>query len=392
MAHDPQVIPAELDPALVYTARKHAAVRTDEYLYNQLIPYIGNKRKLLWLIAEAIRRTGVVGGTFVDFFAGSSVVARLAKTLGYRVLTNDWEPYAAIINQGYVQCNTLPPFAALGGPLRPLPCSTGTLSRATWRGTSARRTTPSPTSPPSGCSSPMPTAARSTQCANRSGAGNRPGWSATMNGRCCWRRWSTRSATPATPVAYSRASIAGWGGQTRTALYRILSAIELRPPVLHDNGQANRALQMDAQVLAERLRDTGEEVSIAYLDPPYNQHPYGSNYHLLNTVVLWDKPRLSPQITARTKSAIRTDWRTARRSAYNYATALAAYDALLQTIPARTILTSYSTDGNMPLDAMLDCAARRGALSVVTRPYKRYRVSAQRMSPKPINAEFVLYD
>ena len=59
-----------------------------------------------------------MGGTFVDFFAGSSVVARLAKTLGYRVLTNDWEPYAAIINQGYVQCNTLPPFAALGGSLQ----------------------------------------------------------------------------------------------------------------------------------------------------------------------------------------------------------------------------------------------------------------------------------
>jgi adenine-specific DNA-methyltransferase len=110
----------------------------------------------------------------------------------------------------------------------------------------------------------------------------------------------------------------------------------------------------------------------------------------LNTVVLWDQPRLPPQITARTKSAIRTDWRTARRSAYNYATALAAYDCLLQTIQARHILTSYSTDGNMPLAEMLDCAAQRGALGVVTRPYKRYRVSAQRMSRKPINAEFVL--
>jgi adenine-specific DNA-methyltransferase len=182
----------------------------------------------------------------------------------------------------------------------------------------------------------------------------------------------------------------GWGGQTGTALYRILSAITLRPPVLHDNDQDNRAYQLDAQALAERLRDGDEAVAVAYLDPPYNQHPYGSNYHVLNTVVLWDQPRLPPQITARTKSAIRTDWRTDRRSAYNYATALAAYDCLLQTIQARYILTSYSTDGNMPLAEMLDCAARRGALSVVTRPYKRYRVSSQRMSRKPINAEFVL--
>ena len=31
-------------------------------------------------------------------------------------------------------------------------------------------------------------------------------------------------------------------------------------------------------------------MDIAYLDPPYNQHPYGSNYHVLNTVAVWDKP------------------------------------------------------------------------------------------------------
>jgi adenine-specific DNA-methyltransferase len=182
----------------------------------------------------------------------------------------------------------------------------------------------------------------------------------------------------------------GWGGQTGTALYRILSRITLRPPVLQDNGQANRATGLDAQVLAEALGETGEEVALAYLDPPYNQHPYGSNYHVLNTVVLWDHPPLSPRITGRDKSAIRTDWRTARRSAYNYAGALDAYDRLLQTIRARAILTSYSTDGNMPLRDLLDCAARRGALRVVTRPYKRYRVSSQRMSRKPLNVEFVL--
>ena len=30
--------------------------------------------------------------------------------------------------------------------------------------------------------------------------------------------------------------------------------------------------------------------TIAYLDPPYNQHAYGSNYHVLHSVSLWDKP------------------------------------------------------------------------------------------------------
>ena len=376
---------------LAYSAKQHAAVRTGEYLYNQLIPYIGNKRKLLWLIAEAIRQTGITGGTFVDFFAGSSVVARLAKTLGYRVVANDWEPYAHILNQCYVQCNTLPAYAALGGAMRAFALLN---QAAPLEGYVARHLCPRDDTYPDPATERM--------------------FFTHANGakidamREQIRRWEQEGVLTDDETAVLLAALVyavsytsntsgvfkgfhrGWGGQTRTALYRILSTIELRPPVLYDNGLDNGATRLDAQALAEALRAAGEEIALAYLDPPYNQHPYGSNYHVLNTVVLGDQPRLSPQITARTKSAIRTDWRTTRRSAYNYAGALRAYDLLLQTIPARAILTSYSTDGNMPLGEILDCAARRGAIRVVTRPYKRYRVSSQRMSPKPINAEFVL--
>ena len=376
---------------LAYSAKQHAAVRTGEYLYNQLIPYIGNKRKLLWLIAEAIRQTGITGGTFVDFFAGSSVVARLAKTLGYRVVSNDWEPYAHILNQCYVPCNTLPAYAALGGAMRAFALLN---QAAPMEGYVARHLCPRDDAYPDPATERM--------------------FFTHANGakidamREQIRRWEQEGVLTDDETAVLLAALVyavsytsntsgvfkgfhrGWGGQTRTALYRILSTIELRPPVLYDNGLDNGATRLDAQALAEALRAAGEEIALAYLDPPYNQHPYGSNYHVLNTVVLGDQPRLSPQITARTKSAIRTDWRTTRRSAYNYAGALRAYDLLLQTIPARAILTSYSTDGNMPLGEILDCAARRGAIRVVTRPYKRYRVSSQRMSPKPINAEFVL--
>ena len=38
------------------------------------------------------------------------------------------------------------------------------------------------------------------------------------------------------------------------------------------------------EVLLER------PVDIAYLDPPYAQHQYGSNYHLLTTIARWDRP------------------------------------------------------------------------------------------------------
>ncbi len=115
----------------------------------------------------------------------------------------------------------------------------------------------------------------------------------------------------------------GWGGKTSTALYRILSRLTLQPPVLLDNGKRNLATRRDAHELAPELIDRlGARPDVVYLDPPYNQHPYGSNYHVLNTVVLWDKPPLNRSILVNgkkhEKSAIRKDWHAERRSPYNH--------------------------------------------------------------------------
>ena len=95
--------------------RKTAARDTDEYVFSQLIPYIGNKRKLLDLIHQAIKLTNIENGTFVDLFSGSTVVSRFAKKLGFRVLSNDWEPYSEQIAMGTVVLNEIPKFENLGG-------------------------------------------------------------------------------------------------------------------------------------------------------------------------------------------------------------------------------------------------------------------------------------
>ena len=63
---------------LRYRYGQHAARSTDEYVFHQLLPYLGNKRNLLELIDEAVKATGVrpERATFVDAFAGSGVVSR----------------------------------------------------------------------------------------------------------------------------------------------------------------------------------------------------------------------------------------------------------------------------------------------------------------------------
>jgi adenine-specific DNA-methyltransferase len=378
---------------LEYDSKHHAAAHTSEYLFNQLIPYIGNKRKLLGLIQQAIQQTSCKSGVFVDFFAGSGVVSRMAKMLGFRVMANDWEPYAEAINRCYVECNAPPAFALLGGYERAIELLNALSPKIGWV---TEHLCPR--------DDEHYDIQRDRMFYMRK---NGMRIDAMREQIAAWKDTEKISgieeACLLAPLVYQacyRSNTSGvfkgfhngWGGQTRTALYRIATDLRLNMPVFFDNGQQNTIFREDAHTLAERLASkNAETIDIAYLDPPYNQHPYGSNYHVLNSIVLWDKPALSQQITRGTKAAIRLDWRTERRSAYNYKDeASVAYRRLLDAIRARYILTSYSTDGAIPLEVMLQSNVARGHVSVVMQGYKRYRVSSQRFSEKPMNVEFVL--
>jgi len=100
---------------------------------------------------------------------------------------------------------------------------------------------------------------------------------------------------------------------------------------------------------------------------------------------------LSKTISNRDKSAIRTDWQQNRKSAYNYQLqASCEYRKLLNTINAHFILTSYSTDGMIALDELIQTNLELGDVSIELKGYKRYGTSSQRKSNKPLNVEFII--
>lgn len=375
-----------------YEKEDHAAVRTGDYVFNQLIPYIGNKRKLLDLIKKAIDRTGMTRGTFVDLFAGSGVVARMAKRLGNRVITNDWEPYAFEINRCYIDCNAAPPFAALGGYEQTLRTLNETPPRVGWV---TKHLCPRDDELYDIDVDRMFFTRTNGMLIDaireRIHAWESEGKIDALERSCLLAPMLYATSYTSNTSGVFKGFHNGWGGQTGTALYRIKSRFELRRAVFWDNGQANVTYREDATELARSLNRKRPALEIVYLDPPYNQHPYGSNYHVLNSVALWDKPVLSPTITNGDKSAIRTDWRTLRRSAYNHRGAAAKeFARLLEALDAKWILTSCSTDGMIPLEELVRIACARGRTEVVLKGYKRYRVSSQRFSKKPMNVEFVL--
>ncbi|MCR9247969.1 MAG: DNA adenine methylase [bacterium] len=372
-----------------YDRRHHTARRTEAFVFHQLIPYLGNKRHLLDVISAAVAATGVQAeqATFFDAFAGSGVVSRHAKQLGFRVLCNDWEPYARALNTAAIATDRAPEFAKLGGyehaldALNELPGVDGWVTNNLC---------------PRNDAAPDPASERLFY---RRATGRRI--DAIRERIATWQQGGTIDDSEAccllAPLLYQACWLsntsgvfkgfhAGWGGRNGTALHRILADLHLEPSRFLANEREHEVTCRDALTLARELG----QVDVAYLDPPYNQHPYASNYHVLNSLTLWDRPDLPPASTRGAKAAIRPDWKE-RRSPFNHrSTAGAAYSELLAALDAKFVLTSYSTDGMIPLRELVERTAAHGRLTVQCRPYKRYRVSPTRPSPRPTTVEFVL--
>ncbi len=383
----------------VYHKRRHAARTTDEYLFHQLVPYLGNKRRLLHLVLEALEKTGTLkqegrSPIFADFFAGSGVVSRLARQNGYRVIANDWEPYSHALNHAILSCTDAPAFKELGGYQKAI----DTLNRLPEvKGWVTHHLCPR--------HDDIYDPSRDRLFFKRR---NGMRIDAIRQQIATWQAQGAiddiEMSALLAPLLYSASFVSntsgvfksfhhGWGGKTQTALERIESLLWLTPSRFCAIGESNRpAAEMwcvDAQHLANQM--SSFEVDVAYLDPPYNQHAYSSNYHVLNSLTLWDQVDLPTPDTKGFKSGIDRAWRKERPSPYNSSKyAKDAYEKLLETVNARYILTSYSTDGNIDAADLLQANLKRGKVTLVTQDVPRYRVSKQRQSERARVLEFIV--
>jgi adenine-specific DNA-methyltransferase len=148
---------------------------------------------------------------------------------------------------------------------------------------------------------------------------------------------------------------------------RSYNELELRMPDVLPAVAAGpcRALQMDANEAARAV-----SVDVVYLDPPYNQHSYLSNYHIWESLILWDKPEVYGVARKR------VDCRT-RKSEYNSRRAhKKAFEELIEAIDAPLVIVSFNNEGYQSRDELEQTLARRGEVFVITKDFKRY-VGAQ---------------
>jgi len=144
---------------------------------------------------------------------------------------------------------------------------------------------------------------------------------------------------------------------------RALKPLQLRIPDFTPGTGA--ALRADAcGVLAEL-----PAVDFAYLDPPYNQHRYFTNYHVWETLVRWDAPEHYGIACKRIDSR---DPSTA--SAFNRRRSMPqALAALIAGLKAEVVVVSFSDEGFVPLpDLVAMCAERGNPVEVLAFEQRRH--------------------
>lgn len=153
-----------------------------------------------------------------------------------------------------------------------------------------------------------------------------------------------------------------FGGNGKHALNRILANIEIKKPVLSNYNCEVHVLQGDSNEICKEL----PAVDLAYLDPPYNQHPYSSNYFMLNLINEYKEPTNISKV-----SGIPVDW---NKSNYNKKQeALISLEKLCKDLKAKYILISFSSEGFISYEEMVAMLSKLGKVRTFDHKYNVFR-------------------
>jgi len=338
-----------------------------EFLTEQIITYIGNKRSLLDFITKGIqivqKRLNKEKLDIFDVFTGSGIVARYCKQYSNTLIVNDMEKYTAVTSECYLSNKNeidMPVLTDIYNGLiedienKPLiegiitelysPKDDNDIEKNERVFYTRRNAMYIDTMRHYIQSVPLqyqkyflaPLIAKASVHANTSGV---------FKG-----------------FYKNKAGIGQFGGSNSDALFRIKGNIVLPFPVFSNFNCKYIVYNDDSNKIINEVPD----VDLAYLDPPYNQHPYGSNYFMLNLILENKYPENISNV-----SGIPDNW---NRSAYNKKQlAYSALSELVNNIKAKYVLISFNSEGFISLDEMKEMLKKIGKVQVLETKYNTFR-------------------
>jgi len=127
------------------------------------------------------------------------------------------------------------------------------------------------------------------------------------------------------------------------------------------NGNIGKVYNED---INELIKKVGGDV--LYIDPPYNNRQYCSNYHVLETIAKYDTPKL------RGVTGLRDE--TYQKSKYcSKRTVIDIFEDLIKNADFKYIILSYNNEGFMDLKTIKDIMSKYGEYDFFTKEYRRFK-------------------
>ncbi len=338
--------------------------------------YIGSKYSLLPFLEEKIlqfvgERKGL---TFFDVFAGTGIVGRHFKSKGFQIIANDIQYYSYSLNKASIAINEEPQFLGIVGQL---PCSGFLPLDAIDVVLNYLNTIP-----------PKKGFVYHNYCPGGTKHKQYPRQYFTdANGMHCdaictqIQAWYQHNSITEDEYFYLLASlleaidkVANTASVYGAFLKHIKSSaqkpLRLEKIVVIPDKKTHRVYNTDGSALVNQVPH-----DILYMDPPYNQRQYCTNYHVLETIARYDEPSLKGV--------------TGLREYYNQKSAFCSRKRVAQTLQAiiqgssaKYIFLSYNSEGLITVDEIMQIMGNFGLVELHQQPYRRFRADVDSQQRK----------
>jgi adenine-specific DNA-methyltransferase len=324
--------------------------------------YIGRKYTLLPFLQDAIlSRVGRRRGVFCDIFAGTGVVGHHFKSFGFKIVANDIQYYAYCLNKTSVCSNRAPRFANVARS-----------AKAGFRSGVERTLTFLNRLPG------IEGFIFQNYCPGGSGSGHSRMYFSDDNGKRCdairkrIETWHKRGKLTEGEYVYLIASLLDAADRVANtasvyaAYLKRLKKTALKPLTLEAvplirTTLRHKAYNEDGLDLVKKIT-----CDVLYMDPPYNQRQYCSNYHILETIARFDKPKIYGVTGLRPHQAQKSSFCVK-------AQALSSLEKMVHDTVARHVFLSYNSEGIMSREAIWKTLEKFGSVDMEMCEHSRFR-------------------